>query len=289
MQHAQESSAGTGACDSVPISRLLAAPSGITVDEFLQGLALESVRAEGASSRPHVMLNMVSTADGRASIGGRSGPIGNRADELLFHGLRSVVDAVLVGAGTIRAERYGRLIKSEQTVRARRERGLAEQPLACIASGSVSLPADIPLLADSAARIVILTPSQATLAAASASISYVRAEREGRLDIPRALAELSERFGVRTLLCEGGPHLNHWLLSAGVVDELFLSLAPKLAGGESAGGLRIIAGTELEPPVELELLSVLESESELFLRYGVRDSTSGRVCSATMRSTSLAS
>ncbi len=54
---------------------------------------------------------MVSTADGRASIAGRSGPIGNRADRELFHGLRTAVDAVMAGAGTVRAERYGRIVR----------------------------------------------------------------------------------------------------------------------------------------------------------------------------------
>ena len=92
------------------------------------------------------------------------------------------------------------------------------------------------------------------------------------------MAELRERFGVRTLLCEGGPHLNAQLLAAGLVDELFLSLAPKLAGGDPAAGgeaLRILAGTELSPPVELELLSALEHDSHLFLRYRVKSRPDG--------------
>ena len=73
------------------------------------------------------------------------------------------------------------------------------------------------------------------------------------------------------MLCEGGPHLNAQLLAAGLVDELFLSLGPLLAGGGGPGeALRIIAGADLDPPVRLELLGVLESESQLFLRYAVR-------------------
>ena len=96
------------------------------------------------------------------------------------------------------------------------------------------------------------------------------------LDLPAALAELHERFSMGLLLCEGGPHLNAELLAAGLVDEMFLSLAPKLAGGDpaSGAGLRILSGAELDPPVELELLGLLESDSHLFLRYGVRSLTS---------------
>jgi riboflavin biosynthesis pyrimidine reductase len=215
---------------------------------------------------------MVSTVDGRASLDGRSGAIGDRADRVLFHALRASVDGVMAGAGTIRAERYGRIIASEAGRARRLRRGLSEEPLACIVSGRLALPSDTPLLADPAARVVILTPSAASVTGAAAQIEYIRAERDGRLDLPLALAELSERFGVRTLLCEGGPHLNAELLLAGLVDELFLSLAPKLAGGEDVSGesLRIIAGGEFEQPLELELLGVLEHESHLFLRYAVR-------------------
>ncbi len=73
------------------------------------------------------------------------------------------------------------------------------------------------------------------------------------------------------MLCEGGPHLFSQLLAAGLVDELFLSIQPMLAGGEPATGaaLRILAGAELEPPAALRLTGVLESAGALFLRYDV--------------------
>ena len=264
--------------------RLLPAGDPATADEIVEGLELQD-RVGASVARPYVMLNMISTADGRASIGGRSGPIGNRADRELFHGLRAAVDAVMAGAGTVRVERYGRIVRDERRRRLRRERGLSEEPLACIVSGRLSLPPETPLLADPSARVVIVTPSQASLPESAAHVDYVRARRDGLLDLPAALAELRERFAVRTLLCEGGPHLNSQLLVAGLVDELFLSLSPKLAGGEDATGeaLRIIAGAELEQPVELELLGALESDSQLFLRYGVCASapsaSRGRRCS----------
>jgi riboflavin-specific deaminase-like protein len=230
-----------------------------------------AARAQAVSGRPYLMLNMVSTLDGRASIAGRSGPIGNRADRELFHALRADVDAVMAGAGTVRVERYGRIIPNEATRERRRERGLQEEPLACVVSARLSLPDDTPLLNERSARVVILTPSAASLTGASAQVEYVRAGSEGRLDLRLAMRELAERFGVSTLLCEGGPHLNAELLQAGVVDELFLSLAPKLTGGEDVTGeaLRIVAGATFAQPLELELLGVLENESHLFLRYGV--------------------
>jgi riboflavin-specific deaminase-like protein len=258
--------------------RLLPPGDTTTVEEIVEGLGARD-RGDAASQRPHVMLNMVSTADGRASIGGRSRPLGNRADRELFHGLRGAVDAVMVGAGTVRAERYGRIIREEPRRRRRRERGLSEEPLACIVSGRLSLASDIPLLADPAARVVIVTSSEASLPQSAAHVDYVRARTDGLLDLPAALAELRERFGVRTLLCEGGPHLNSQLLAAGLVDELFLSLSPTLAGDDELyeEALRILAGVELEQPVDLQLLGVLENESHLFLRYGVCASAPERV------------
>ncbi|MGO9320024.1 MAG: dihydrofolate reductase family protein [Solirubrobacteraceae bacterium] len=221
-------------------------------------------------------------------MGGRSGPISGRADRALFHGLRSAVDAVLVGAGTVRTERYGRIIPDASRRALRRARGLSEEPLACIVSGRLALDADIPLLGEPSARVAILTASAASLPATAASVEYVRAARDGHLDLAAAVGELRARSDVRSVLCEGGPHLAMQLLQEGLLDELFLSLSPLLAGGEPSGGeaLRILAGDELEPPAGLELLGALRSDSHLFLRSGVL--ARERVSRETMPSSSLA-
>jgi riboflavin-specific deaminase-like protein len=266
MGTAPESAAG--AADAPAELRRLE-PAGEPVTAMQIAAQLEPAPAE--RGRPYVLLNMISTLDGRASIGGRSGSISDRADRELFHALRAVVDAVMVGAGTARAERYGRIIRDEQQRRERRERGLSEEPLACIVSGRLELPANLPLLATPEARVAIITSSQASVAGARAQLEYVRAERDGKIDLERALGELHDRFAVGTVLCEGGPHLNSHLLAAGLVDELLLTLSPKLAGGDAISGeaLRIVAGPEFEGPVELELVGVLDSDSQLFLRYAV--------------------
>ncbi len=255
--------------------RLLPPAAAANARAIVDGLELAEraqARAPDDRDRPYLILNMVSTLDGRASVGGRSGPIGNRADRELFHALRAGVDAVMAGAGTVRVERYGRIIADEHVRRERVELGLSAEPLACVVSGRLSLPPDIPLLDEPQAHVVIVTSSSAGLPQTAAQVQYVRAARDGELDLPLAMRELRERFDVRTLLCEGGPHLNTQLLLAGVVDELFLSLAPKLAGGEDATGeaLRILAGAAFAAPAELELLGVLENESHLFLRYAVK-------------------
>ncbi len=256
---------------ALELRRLLPPQPVATVERLMDELDLAACARAGCPSRPYVVLNMVSTADGRATVGGRSGAIGGPADRQLFHGLRTVVDAVMAGAGTVRAERYRRLVRDERGRELRAERGLAAEPLACVVSGRLALDEQIPLLSDPRARVAIITPSAASLPKqCCAEIDYVRAARAGTLDLSGAMSELRERLGVRTLLCEGGPHLNAQLLASGLVDELFLSLSPLLAGGDTTGEtLRILSGPELDPPVALELVGALEHESHLFLRYKI--------------------
>ncbi|HWX86643.1 MAG TPA: dihydrofolate reductase family protein [Solirubrobacteraceae bacterium] len=256
---------------ALSLRRLLPPGEPTTVEGFVEGLDLAERAAGGPSSRPYALLNMVSTVDGRVTVKGRSGAIGGQADKALFLALRTAVDGVMAGAGTMRAEHYRRLVRDEHRRAIRRARGLAEEPLACIVSGRLALGAEIPLLADPEARVAILTTSQASLPRdCRAGIQYIRAVRDGLLDLTGAMAQLREDHGVHTLLCEGGPHLNAQLLAERLVDELFLSLGPVLAGGDATSEtLRIISGPELDPPHALELMSALEHDSHLFLRYKI--------------------
>jgi riboflavin biosynthesis pyrimidine reductase len=251
----------------VRLQRLLPAGGAIGPDQLIDELGLWE-RPRTPPPRPRVLLNMVATADGRATLGGRSGTISDAADRAMFHALRAPMDAVLVGAGTIRTERYGRLIGEEWRRRERTGRGLPAEPLACIVSGRLGLDVEIPLLASPESRVILITASAASLPGARAEIGYIRSEG-GQLDLASALAELASRHGVTRVLCEGGPHLAREMLAAGLIDELFLSVAPLLAGGEPSGGeaLRILAGAELDSRVPLELAGVLRGGSMLFLRY----------------------
>lgn len=268
--------------NSEALTRLFPARAGTsmcTVAEIVSDLHRELVErspnrpSTRSPNRPYVLLNMASTADGRASIGGRAGPIGNRTDSELLHGLRTVVDGLLVGAETVRREHYARLLRDDCERRLRSERGLKAELVCCIVSASLALsPGESPLLAERGSEVVVLTPSEGTIADGegkmAARVEYVRAGREGALDLAAALHELHTRFSVRSLVCEGGPSLAAHMLAAHLVDELWMCLAPKLAGG-GAEKLRIVSGTELAPTVDLELASVFEHEAHLFLRYRV--------------------
>jgi riboflavin-specific deaminase-like protein len=249
----------------VKLRRLHPEPGETTTEEASSGLRFGEL---APPDRPYLALNMVETLDGRIAIAGLSGAIGNVADRELFHGLRTQADAVMAGAGTVRTERYGRMIKNDE-LRARREReGLSPDALAIVVSGRLNLPHDLPLLQDPESQVVVLTSSDGQGPEVPARVEILRGDPAPDAGVVLAplLRRLREEHGVRSIVCEGGPALNHGLLREGLVDELFLALSPKLAAGEP---LTVVTGLGLEPTRELELLSVHESEGHLFMRYRV--------------------
>jgi riboflavin biosynthesis pyrimidine reductase len=209
--------------------------------------ALDDLRLGDAApdDRPYVVANMVTSADGRATLDGASAGLSGPADRALFHALRGQIDAVLAGTGTLRAERYRRLILQPERREERRARGLAPDPLAVVLSRSGDLP-DIELLTDPEQPRAVFTGDDA--------------------DPASALRRLRQEHGVRSLLCEGGPTLLGSLFAAGLVDELFLALSPVVVGGD---GPRTVVGPAFHPPVTLELVHLLEHDDMLFTRYRI--------------------
>jgi riboflavin-specific deaminase-like protein len=243
------------------LRRLLPDPGEVTIADAVAGLDLA---ARAPENRPYVVCNMVSSADGRAALAGRSGGLGNAADRELFHDLRTAANAIMVGSGTLRTERYGRFVRDDER-RARREAaGLAADPVGCVVSRSLRLPVDIPLFQDPDSTIAIYTSSERELEPCPAQVLVTRLP-EAELTMTTVLERLRSDHGVRSVLCEGGPTILGALLAEGVVDELFLCLAPKLAGG--GHDPVTVEGPGLTDPVELELAWALESEDYLFLRY----------------------
>jgi riboflavin-specific deaminase-like protein len=230
----------------------------ISPEELAAGMRLREL---APPDRPYLGLNMVSSLDGKATLDWRTKGLSSDVDRRLFHHLRTQADAVMVGAGTVRQERYGRVVKSEELRQKRIDEGLVPDPVAVIVSARLDLAADLPILNEPEQRVVIATGSDATLPGLGAQVEYVRSGD----DLPRLMAHLDEAHGVRTVLCEGGPTLNSHLFAADLVDELFLSFSPKVLGG--AATLSIVAGKELVEPVEPELISVAEAAGELFTRW----------------------
>ena len=238
--------------------RLLPDPGPTTVAEQLDGYR---PWADAHAERPFLAVNFATTLDGRATIGGVSGPIGSAMDTKMLAALRTRFDAVMIGAGTMRAERYGRLAAKPETRERRAALGLPPEPLMVLISGRLDLPWDAPLFSEGG-RVLIFTASEAEPPATETGVEVVR--HEGHVDLAAAVSHLRREHGVRALLCEGGPRLHAQLQAAGLVDELFLTIAPKLNGGE--GPPSLIEG-ELGGVVELELAWLLEAEGELLSRY----------------------
>lgn len=242
--------------------RLLPDPRATTVQDEVDSLDFV---ARADDERPYCVTNFVLSLDGRATLGGRSGPLGSKTDTAMLVGLRTRVDAVMIGAGTMRAERYGRPV-ADQAKRERREReGLPHDPLMVLVSGRLDLPWDAPLFTDGRGRCLVFTASEDDPPPTATPVRVVR--HRGMVNLPEAFRYLRAERGIRALLCEGGPHLHAQLIEAGLVDELFVTHAPKLAGGE---GLHLVAGLpEAERPLELTSLLHEESSGEIFARYRV--------------------
>lgn len=208
--------------------------------------------------RPHVALNFVMTADGRVSYQGRA-EIGTRTDrELMFH-LRSLADAVMIGAGTLRVDPFIPAVK-----------GRERQPIAVVVSRSCELPLENRFFGHPGPRLVATTTSASprAVAAVRGAGAEVVPFGETEVDLARLLAALRER-GVRFLLCEGGPTLAGQLLAQEFVDELFLTHATVVTAEPDAR--RLFEGS-LRPmgPVRLERVTLHEDSGERYERSLVR-------------------
>lgn len=211
--------------------------------------------------RPHVALGMVMAADGTIAVGGSAIPLGGPADRLAFRRLRERADVILVGAGTVRTEDYGPPAVGREARRRRRDRGQPAQPRLAVVTRRGDLDPGARLF--SGEPPLIITCRQADAEHLEAVAEVLRTGDE-RVDLAAALEQLEQR-GISWLLCEGGPTLNGSLARADLVDELFVTIDPVLAGGP--------AGLVLAPlddaPRPLDLVALHRRDDELLLRYRV--------------------
>jgi riboflavin biosynthesis pyrimidine reductase len=240
--------------------QLLPAPADIEVEALLEGL---EPGAGAPGDRPRVAVNFVASSDGHVTVGGRSAPLGDDGDHAMFHGLRERFDALLAGTNTMGIERYGRALGDPERRRRREARGEPPEPLVCLVSRSGELPLDIPLFDEAEARVVVFSPGRMEEPSWRAQVEEVELHPHDP-PLATALRRLRSDFGIRAVLCEGGPTLFGALLAEGLVDELFLTLAPVLTGGS---GPSVSRGLALSVPVDLELAWLLERNGYLYLRY----------------------
>jgi 2,5-diamino-6-(ribosylamino)-4(3H)-pyrimidinone 5'-phosphate reductase len=217
-------------------------------------------------SRPYVIINMVSSIDGKVAIEGKSSRIGSETDRRVMRTLRSKADAVLIGAGTLRAEKLSLGLDDSSCV---------PQPLAVVATRTGDLPLKSNLIVSDTQEVLLLTTRHAPenlddRVREGARVLRVPAMPTGDVDLGKAFKILEAEHAVKMLLVEGGPSLNYSLVTRSLADELFITLAPKLLGGISQRTLTILHGRPLPPEIpQPNLLSIHLSSGELFLRYAL--------------------
>ncbi|MCL5283414.1 MAG: RibD family protein [Armatimonadetes bacterium] len=210
---------------------------------------------EAPTGRPYVFVNMVSTLDGKTTLGGdhpSASGIGSETDQKLMHRLQEIADGILIGAGTLRA---GNIIYPIGPVRA-------------AISASCDLPLENRFFRDDPERLRIFTVRGCDNLGLNRFCVYDLAPLpQNRLDVLQVLAILREREGVRRLLVEGGARLNFELLSRDVLDEIFLTVAPKLTGGQDRPTVIGGAGLDAGAFRRMRLISIYRHGSEIYMRY----------------------
>ncbi len=225
---------------------------------------------QGAPGRPFVYINMVETVDGKVTIEGTTAGIGSRVDRRMMMRLRTFADAILNGAGTLRMEDITPRVP-EPFRGQRLARGLSPYPLGIIVTRGADLPLDRRFFTLGDFRAVVITGAGAP----EANVSRLRERAEVyRTASPHPepaeiVRILEKQLSVRRLLIEGGPEMNFAFLAAGLVDEIFLTTAPRLVGGRAARTLVEGAGFAPADGPRLELVSIFEHQDELFRRYRV--------------------
>jgi 5-amino-6-(5-phosphoribosylamino)uracil reductase len=227
---------------------------------------------EPPAGRPYVIANLVMSVDGKVAAGADERGLGSPADQRLMRELRSCADVVLVGAETLRATGASSRLGDPALEAARRARGRAPLPTAAVLTASGALPLqrafftaqDFPALVYLAAGAA--AERRAALAAAGRPLVEVPATDAA----PALLHHARETLGARLLLCEGGPTLLGALLAADALDELFVTVAPRVIGGERAPtAVRGLTTPWLADATRLALASAAaDAETgELYLRY----------------------
>jgi riboflavin biosynthesis pyrimidine reductase len=231
---------------------------------------------------PSVLANFVETIDGVVAMPDieRSNAIvsdESEADRFVMGLLRAVADVVVVGSGTMLASPKGTWradrvypAAADGYAELRRRLGKAEHPAVAVVTAGGSFDPTHPVLETGA---VVLTTERAAAdirASVPAATEVVAVNDGDWVDPAGALAALRAR-GYELVLCEGGPTLFTSFVAAGLVDELFLTVSPLIAGRSGATRLSLADGAELLPGVRVagDLVSVRRHENHLFLRYGL--------------------
>ncbi len=219
--------------------------------------------------RPYILLNYALSLDGKLSTEQRD-PVRftSRIDRGLMDEIRADADAVLIGAGTLRAEDPPVRIKAARRRDERRRKGKPPHPVSVILSRSMQLPRTGRYWEDDQVERIIATTQQAKdeqVLAFQDSAEVIRAGRTS-VDLHEFCRMLADR-GIGRLLVEGGGEVNMAFWEAGLVDEVYLTLCPVVIGGSTAPTAADGRGFAIDGLRNLRLVETRRVGQELFLRY----------------------
>jgi riboflavin biosynthesis pyrimidine reductase len=243
---------------AVPFRRLLPDP----VDE------VDVASAYRYPDRTWLRANMISSVDGAATIDGHAGGLGNKSDQQVLGALRGLSDVVIAGAGTVTAEGYGPAKARAEYQELRAAAGQPPAPVMAVVSQRLHLDFDSRYFVEATHPPIVITcaaaPADRLVAAQKVASVVIAGESSVS---PALMVEALVGLGHRRLLCEGGPTLLGLVAADGVLDELCLTIAPMLVGGESR---RVLDGPVLSPARRMRLTQLLQDDDDLlFARYEV--------------------
>jgi len=223
---------------------------------------------------PFVFINMAMTADGKIATANRAvSTFSSPRDFEHLLELRATADAVMAGARTVDQEGVSLGPGPARFRRVRLKNGLAEYNLRIVASGSGSLNPRAEIFRRRFSPVIVLVSEAASVQKFKqlrALADEVKVCGRTEIDFRRALAWLRGKWNVRRLLCEGGGELNGALFRAGLVNELHLTICPKIFGGRDAPTIADGKGVlHLADTTRLKLKSMKRAGDELFLVYDV--------------------
>ena len=246
----------------------------------------ELVRLYGGAiglDEPCLVANFVESLDGVVAIPRlpRSHALvagGSEADRFVLALLRACADAIVIGSGTLLSSPQGTWgvdraypPTAEALAELRERRGRPERPLLAIVTAGGSFDPTHPVL-ETGALVLTTERAAADLRESVPAATEVVVVGAGERVDPTAAVEELRRRGSAVILSEAGPTLFGGLVAAGVVDELFVTVSPLLAGRGGGVRLAMVEGVELLPDTHVagQLRSVRADGSHLFLRYGLR-------------------
>lgn len=260
---------GGPAPDTDDMRLLLQSPDAVSAaigGELTPDALFEAYRPPVDIDRGWMRCNMVTSVDGAATgADGRSGSLNDDADHVVFEQLRAASAAVVVGAGTVRAEGYPPLTVADDLMRLRRDRGLADRLVLVVVTQHGEVPPTVQGVTDGSV-LVALPRSSGLVDEARGHVGddNVLVCGDDHVEPDELVRQLGDR-GLHHLLCEGGPGLLGTLLAAGLVDELCYTIAPHVLGGDAP---RTVG--ERGTPAELDLRLLVEQDGTVMGRWLVR-------------------